>query len=210
MLYINSYSILNEHRVLLNGELLTFPTDDSSHFLTHIYKGLGIEYPKFFKMDDLCKGGFVASELLLRPLNLTLDEVRTDWAVVSFSSTSSLDTDIHYQSTIQSPEEYYPSPSVFVYTLANIMVGEVAIRHKIQGETSSFILPNFDAKSIVEVTNLILSRNKSLSKILCVWADCLKGHLDIAMWLLSNEAQSGAVPFDVSQLINSKNKIISR
>ena len=41
-----------------------------------------------------------------------------------------------FQETIQHADSYYPSPALFVYTLPNIVTGEIAIRNKYYGETS--------------------------------------------------------------------------
>ena len=40
-------------------------------FLKSAYKHYGINYPKFYKMDNLCKLAFVASELLLKSNKIT-------------------------------------------------------------------------------------------------------------------------------------------
>ena len=44
---------------------------------------------------------------------------------------------------------YFPSPAVFVYTLPNIVIGEISIRHKITGEGTFFIREKFDASFLV-------------------------------------------------------------
>ena len=42
---------------------------------------------------------------------------------------------------IADPADFYPSPSVFVYTLPNIVTGEIAIRNKYHGESNFILLP---------------------------------------------------------------------
>lgn len=111
-------------------------------YLYHTYVG---NYPKFYKMDPLCKLGFVASELLLDAearAEGVAGEVpprfaeREDRAVVMVGRSASLCADRAYQETIRSVEDYYPSPSAFIYTLPNIVTGEIAIRNHYHGETT--------------------------------------------------------------------------
>lgn len=113
--------------------------------LTAIYRAT-VEggYPKFFKMDGLCRLGFIAAELLLAGESA---ELRVDAAVVLFNRSGSLVTDRNYQATI-GDADYYPSPALFVYTLANIVTGEIAIRHKIHGETAFYILDAPDEAAV--------------------------------------------------------------
>lgn len=103
---------------------------------------LGAPYPKYFKMDNLCRLGYVASEMLLKD-SADRFTPREDTAVILFNANSSIDNDRKYLATI-TPEEFYPSPSLFVYTLPNIVTGEIAIRNKFMGETSMYILEKQD------------------------------------------------------------------
>lgn len=102
-----------------------------------IYRSFIGDYPKFFKMDGLCKVGFIGAEFCLKGLT---PEQKESCAIVLFNRGGSVATDRKYQQTIQDVENYFPSPALFVYTLANIVTGEIAIRHKIYGETSFYIL----------------------------------------------------------------------
>jgi 3-oxoacyl-[acyl-carrier-protein] synthase-1 len=56
-----------------------------------------------------------------------------------------------YMETIADPENYYPSPSIFVYTLSNIVTGEVALRNHYYGETSCFILEEPDETLMLRI-----------------------------------------------------------
>lgn len=124
--------------VTLNGELLpTTKTGDA--LITECYRSSHADYPKYFKMDPLCRLGFVASELLLQAQGEERFVAREDRAVVLASCRGCLHTDQHYEQTIQSGENYFPSPAVFVYTLPNIVTGEIAIRNKYLGETSMYL-----------------------------------------------------------------------
>lgn len=135
--------------------------------LIEIYREKVESYPKFFKMDNLSKLGFLAAELLLSPFDA---KVKENTAVILFNKSGSLNTDRNYQETIRDDAGYYPSPATFVYTLANIVTGEIAIRHKIYGETSFYILDNEspDLQSMIVDSTL---HNSSPSLILTGWLE---------------------------------------
>ena len=46
---------------------------------------------------------------------------------------------------------FFPSPAVFVYTLPNIVTGEIAIRNKYFGETSFYLLDHYDEAAMDRV-----------------------------------------------------------
>ncbi|MDO4165145.1 MAG: beta-ketoacyl synthase N-terminal-like domain-containing protein, partial [Bacteroides sp.] len=98
------------------------------------------DYPKFHKMDILCKLGFIASELLLNAEAKSEGKTRftpcEDRALLFVGRSASICADKAYQQTIENPDDYYPSPSSFIYTLPNILPGEIALRNKYYGETS--------------------------------------------------------------------------
>ena len=119
--------------------------------LTNVYKQAIGDYPKFYKMDMLSRLGFIASELLItaeRKERFVENEQR---AIILFNHSSSIHADTNYLESIKDPDNYFPSPSLFVYTLPNIVTGEIAIRNHYCGETSFFILPQKDEKTISQV-----------------------------------------------------------
>lgn len=156
--------------VILNGKALSHQ-EKGSALLTELYRTYIGDYPKFFKMDTLCKLGFVASELLLQAEGAERFVPREDRAVILFNRNASLQADTAYQKTIQDPENFYPSPAAFVYTLPNIVTGEIAIRNKYYGETS-FIVMEQDDESIMarELQNAFL--DPMTKSILGGWLDC--------------------------------------
>ncbi|GHT62248.1 hypothetical protein FACS189451_06120 [Bacteroidia bacterium] len=123
-----------------NQTIFETPADAPfQEFIKSAYKNLDINYPKFYKMDDLCKLAFITFEYLAKEIPDFENLDRKKLALVFGNTTSSLDTDLKHQQSINNPANYFPSPAVFVYTLPNIMLGEIAIRHKIQGETICFV-----------------------------------------------------------------------
>ncbi len=110
--------------------------------LTELYKRFVSDYPKFYKMDPLSRLGFMASELLLQAEGGERFVEREDRAVVVINESSSVVSDKKFLSTIENKEDYFPSPALFVYTLPNIVTGEIAIRNHYHGETSLYIARN--------------------------------------------------------------------
>ena len=141
------YVVLNQGYVSVNGRELEHEASGNA-LLTELYRNHIADWPKFFKMDTLSKAGFVASELLIKELGehrLGSEEFAQGRAIVLFGATASLCADRNYQETIRDKDNYYPSPALFVYTLPNIVTGEIAIRNHWRGETSFYVTEAPDA-----------------------------------------------------------------
>jgi 3-oxoacyl-[acyl-carrier-protein] synthase-1 len=170
--------------------------------LTESYRSLRIDYPKFFKMDGLSKLGLLASEMIFK------DEChrfapREDLAVICFNRSSSLETDAGYLATVQNKENYFPSPSLFVYTLPNIVTGEIAIRNNFFGETSFYVLETFDAVKIFEIVRNAFS-DQTTNAVLAAWIECFAGKFDCFMCLIEKGSEKG-ITFTPENILNLKN-----
>lgn len=135
--------------------------------LTTLYKQMTGNYPKFYKMDGLSRLGFVASEILL---NAEKGETDKERAIIFFNHSSSIASDRNYKESINDKNNYFPSPSIFVYTLPNIVTGEIAIRNHFHGETSFFILPDKDERMMEEILQASCRDDQSKS-FLTGWID---------------------------------------
>lgn len=135
--------------------------------LTSLYKQMIGNYPKFYKMDGLSRLGFVASEILL---NAEKEETDKERAIIFFNHSSSIASDRNYKESINDKNNYFPSPSIFVYTLPNIVTGEIAIRNHFHGETSFFILPDKDERLMEEILQASCRDDQSKS-FLTGWID---------------------------------------
>ena len=158
----------------LDGKLLSLIGErGEKSLLTSIYKQLINDYPKYYKMDGLCRLGFVASELLLQAEKAESEvdnSVTKERAIILFNHTSSISSDKRYLASIADKDNFFPSPSVFVYTLPNIVTGEIAIRNGYHGETSFYILPQRDEKQMNEVIDTAFVDRKTKS-VLTGWLD---------------------------------------
>lgn len=160
--------ILNQ-RKLWEGKKELGEQEGKEHhsLLTSLYKQMIGNYPKFYKMDGLCRLGFVASEILL---NAEKGETDKERAIIFFNHSSSIASDRNYKESINDKDNYFPSPSIFVYTLPNIVTGEIAIRNHFHGETSFFILPNKDERMMEEILQASCLDDQSKS-FLTGWID---------------------------------------
>lgn len=147
--------------------------------LTSLYRQMIGNYPKFYKMDGLSRLGFVASEILLNAEKGDTDVERREEegerlleerAIIFFNHSSSIASDRNYKESINDKDNYFPSPSIFVYTLPNIVTGEIAIRNHFHGETSFFILPDKDERLMEEILQASCRDDQSKS-FLTGWID---------------------------------------
>jgi len=140
---------------------------DLSEFLKSAFKELNISYPKFYKMDKLCQLAFLGAEYLLRENKVTFGDGEV--ALCFFNRNSSLDSDSRHQRLIN--EGNHVSPAIFVYTLPNIMLGEIAIRNKWYGENLLILKRDFNLKEWEEEADLLISTGKAKY--------CLGGLVDV-------------------------------
>jgi 3-oxoacyl-[acyl-carrier-protein] synthase-1 len=173
---------ITPNEVKIDGKVLSH-NEKGGALLSELYRAYVGDYPKFFKMDTLSKLGFVASELLLQAEGAPRFEPCEDRAVVFFNRSASLQADTAYQETIQDPNNFYPSPAAFVYTLPNIVTGEIAIRNKYFGETSFIVLPEKDSQIMVQqFQNAFLDPMTTI--IIGGWLDCTdENHFEAELYI---------------------------
>lgn len=150
--------------------------------LMDLYRSLAGDYPKFFKMDTLCKLGFLLTEMLVAD-DTNRFQQREDRAVLVFSREGSLADDRHYASSMAD----FPSPALFVYTLPNIISGEISIRNKYAGETSAYVIDRYDRDLIDNLVRQAFQDPVTESAVV-IWADCPSDEKwDARGWLVQKE-----------------------
>lgn len=189
---IKSYCRITNNALILNGENIPVVRSEGGAWLDDIYRSQKLQYLKFFKMDNLCKAGFLAAELVVNDIGLDRSVLKDDIAIVCFNRSSSLDDDAAYQTTIRDAESYFPSPSVFVYTLANIVTGEIAIRNKIAGESSFYITERFSPQRVLEAIEDVFA-DDSVKGLLCGWTEYFEGNCDVLMMFLERGGEKLSV-----------------
>ena len=161
---IVNYILLNSKGGYFNSRLEN--TMEASG-LDDLYTKLGIDYPKFYKMDSLSQLGFLLAE------GLTEDAMNKVGAILVWNKHSSFDADKKHTENVAAG---ISGPANFTYTLPNIVVGEIAIRHKINGETGIFITLSPDFKQIAQTTKAYLN-SFSTGGVWIGWLDAREGIL---------------------------------
>lgn len=175
---------------------------DFPSFIKNSYRNMGTDYPKFFKMDNLSKLGFLAADTLLRKAVGEPGEER-DIALVLSNRASSLDTDRKHQKSVQDRENYFPSPAIFVYTLPNIVLGEISIRHMLYSENSFFIFSHFNADYLYDYAESLLRTGKA-TEVLCGWVNYDDGEYEAFVYLVSTEGTTLHTKEEILKLYTSK------
>jgi hypothetical protein len=165
---------ISNHKIWIDDKLVfeAPEAETTAAFLKAAFKNLNAPNMKFYKMDNLCKLGYIALEYLVQRHGILSPYDPKKIALIGSNSASSLDTDIDHQLTICDKDSYFPSPSVFVYTLPNIVLGEMCIREKIQGETTMLISETADREFLRRYAD-ILFRTTPVELVIAGWIDCL-------------------------------------
>lgn len=144
-----------------------------------VYRQLQFAYPKFFKMDLLCKWAWLAAESSLSVgSNFVYDGLdKSKIALVMATAHGCLEMDKKYNETITT----IPSPALFVYTLPNIMLGEICIRHGFKGEQACMVQDSFDVNEVWFWTNDLMERH-DMEACLCGWADATGNRHDVCLF----------------------------
>jgi len=156
-----------------------------------------LSYPKFHKMDNLSKLGWLAAEILLDDARLNEKYAPEEVGLILANKNSSLDNDLkfHYSGL------ELRSPSVFVYTLPNIVAGEICIRHNFKGEQNFFIQDKFDAGFIYKQVNYLLDQDIATACI-CGWVDVLGEEYNAALYLIEKDEEDKSIVFSSEHLNN--------
>jgi hypothetical protein len=170
-------------------------------FLDELYRYEQLNYPKFHKMDLLSKLGLLAAEILLKKDSRHQRYRSEETGIVLSKSHGSLDTDLKYAKTMKTGA----SPALFVYTLPNIVIGEIAIRFKIRGENAFFVFKRFNGNFIGEYVRGLFE-SKLIKCCICGWVDFLETDYRALLMLVETSATGLAVPFtadNINQLNNT-------
>ena len=195
--YITASCNISNGVIFRNGELhFEGAAHDISVFLLDAYQHFQLNYPKFYKMDNLSKLGWLASEVLLKDFKKERYQPE-EIGLILANKNSSLDDDLKYW---ESTKEI-ASPSLFVYTLPNIVIGEICIRNQFKGEHTFYIQQKFDADFIAKQVNYLLG-NDILQACICGWIDVLGEEYKAALYLVEKEAGGSAIEFSAGNMNN--------
>ena len=182
--------VYKDERVVFTGQPVPF-----HDLLVAIYQSLKLSYPKFYKMDNLSKLGWLAAEILLDDTSIKDDYKSEQIGLILANANSSLDNDRKfYNSDID-----VRSPSVFVYTLPNIVIGEICIRHNFKGEHYFFIEDEFNTDFIYKQVNYLLDHHL-LEACICGWIDVLGEEYKATLFLIEKQSAGNSPKFSVENM----------
>jgi hypothetical protein len=195
-IHITCSCLIRNGSVYRNGDILfTYPLPEWPNFLDAAYRWLNLQYPKFYKMDGLSKLGFLAAEVLLAGNDRVKEMAPHEKGVVLANASASLDTDIKYNQSIQE----IASPALFVYTLPNIVIGEICIRHLFKGENAFFVFKSFDVTFMQQYIHNLFE-GTPLKACLCGWVELLQASYTAAMFLVEKGAENQSIIFTAENL----------
>ncbi len=196
MLTVTGFVRIKDDNVFIDGEVLLPPDDrnEPDMFLQHVYEKMAIDYPRFYKMDKLSAAGFLAAELLIK--RYPIENIAADAkGVILANAHASLDTDRRYLDAVR----HAPSPAIFVYTLPNIVAGEICIRHTIKGENAFFVAEEFDPGLLVLYAEEAF-RSSGMNACVAGWVDVMEQHHDVLLYLIEREPRGMTLPHTIEQV----------
>lgn len=184
---IVAYCRITGESVSVNGKLILHYNPLSDHsWSKQIYHHIGLDYPKFYKMDRLSQFGVLGSELVKGVSNNATSGYQDDEVALLFAnSESSADTDRRFEGSYLTGGA--PSPSLFVYTLPNIVMGEIAIRNKWYGENMFAVFPKFAADFFVNYSSILIK--KGSMAVMAGWVSLERNEVDVLVFLVENDKE---------------------
>ena len=190
-LFLTSWSKITATGFWKDGQsLVQFEKgSDASEKLKLAYKKLKLSYPKFFKMDGLCKLALLGSEVLIS------DDLRSKYkddeiGLLLSNRTSSLQSDTNHCENYLNEAA---SPAIFVYTLPNIAIGEICIRHKLLGESNFYIFERFAPESLLEQASVLINTT-STKACMVGWLEYHGDAFEAVFYLLEGKGDQKAEP----------------
>jgi len=195
-LAVTHYCRISGNCIYKDGQQLFEAKDRTfDQFSEDAYRHFHLNYPKFHKMDNLSKLGLLASDILLKNNKLEHTIRPEQIGVILSNQSSSLDTDVKYAGMVKSG---VASPAVFVYSLPNIVIGEICIRNGIKGENTFFISDRYDIPSQVNYINRLFE-NEVFDACIGGWLE-LMGERYEAFLYLAMKAEKQQLPHTVETI----------
>lgn len=170
-----------------------------SEFLSEAYRKAGMNYPKYFKMDNLAKSSILAAHYIFNDIEQEIAPISEQISICLTNSSSSLDTDLKHLKSIEDPSNFYPSPAVFVYTLPNIGLGEICIKYKIKGENCFYVFEKINPQFLTQKIHISFTEGNT-EMMLAGWTDLMGNEIDILLFLV--EKSEKGLPLEAQNIDN--------
>jgi hypothetical protein len=192
---------INEKGIFVNDELIV-SGNLNGNWINNYYTTINLNYPKFYKMDDLSKLSILAVESMKIKKNPFLEFNDDEISMIFANKNTSFDTDKKF---IQSYKELgNPGPALFVYTLPNILIGELSIMNKWYGENTFFILNEFDANFFIQQCMIYI--NNGNKACLCGWVDTKEDKEDCFLFFIEKNDLINVTEIELSKKYNFNKK----
>ena len=169
----------------VNGAVRSTAAGDREACISAAWAAMGATYDRFHRVDAVSKLVLLCTEALLAPL--PIDEDLTErTGIVLMSRLGSLDTDLRYHSGLV--EQNLASPALFVYTLPNIAMGELSIRHGLHGAGHCLIAAGPDTDRLRQVCTMLLAE-EGMHRVICGWADIFADEASATFMLVGSEGR---------------------
>lgn len=195
---ILGHSYINRKGAYLNGKEVVSCPEDEPKVLRYMYKALEVNYPKFYKMDTLSKSVILA-DFILSPSYTDLSEQEDKLQLLFANDESSKQTDLRFIESFVPKEA--ASPSLFVYTLPNILTGELSIKHKWYGENTFFILDKFKAEFYLDQIKMSFLRGNEYC--LCGWIGSISPENEESFLFLVSKSEGEISINELENILNT-------
>ena len=155
-------------QVVFDGKAESYESTGSA-LVSEIFKKKLSDGSRFFKMDLFSRLAYVATGLIAK--DSLAGYAPEDIALFIFTRNGSVLADRKHLSTFSNPEDFYPSPAVFINTLPNVVLGEIAVMNTIKGETTLVMLPYRDDDLMDSLVKTSLASTRP-SVMIYGWIDC--------------------------------------
>jgi len=170
-----------------------FKADD---LLKDAYRSLGIDHPKFYKMDQLSKLGLLSVEYLIGKTKVNERYNDDEIALVFNNRDASAGSDLEHQKAFNIG---HASPSIFVYTLPNIVLGEIAIRNKWYGEQLCTVSDQPNIGSLYQHCLTLMNKGKAKAIIL-LNINSIEDKFEARTLLIEKDGIHEGIPFSMEML----------
>ncbi|MCB0792692.1 MAG: hypothetical protein H6595_09010 [Flavobacteriales bacterium] len=161
-------SALVDGRLLQDEQEVAIAEGPLEEMLRGLYQTLTLDYPKFHKMDAVSKLGLLLTEPLVRMAREHGADITNDMAIAGMGRSGCSTTDQEHWRVRTATG--LASPAVFVYTLPNIGLGEITIRHKVFGPSVCLLADRPDAELFWNTMRCFHERDGTAWAI-CYWSD---------------------------------------
>ena len=205
MSYISTYCHISNNTLSINGDKMkSFNSNSVKEIISELYADLNLKYSKFHKMDEISKIGFIGTELIKKDFPQIENYGENDIALLFSNRRSSATTDIKFLDSYK--DGGIPSPSLFVYTLPNILIGEISIRNKWFGENMFTVSQEFDTNYFANYCNILL--NKNAEAALCGWVNVDDNKIEAFFFFVTKkDIKQLNLPLNSEKLIKIYNSI---